>query len=137
MNYEKCPNCHRRIWKTKNHRCPNLLKVKLGVGGIRGNLQSARSIIKDVYVGKTFKFDPENRTKIIRFFMEALRKCDPKESYKAKRIRQFLDRFHLTNAEIHAILFHIGFRYSSKYGGGTPSLRNIKINGYYEHHYRR
>jgi len=140
VNYEKCPKCNRRIWKTKHHRCPEytkLLKVKVGCGGIRGNLESVRSIIKDAYIGKTFKFKPNNRTKIIRFFMGILRKCEPNDSYKAKRIRQFLRRFHLTNAEIHAILFHIGFRYSTSTPTSNKSLCNIKINGYFEHHYRK
>jgi hypothetical protein len=94
-----------------------------------------RRLIKNDYIGKHFFIDIEDRTKIIRLFLCALKQIQKDDYRTASVIRQFLRRFHLSNAEIHAVLFHIGFRYSSSNNSGSYKnihLDNIKINGYYD-----
>ena len=102
-------------------------------------MKSIREVIKEEYVGKTFEVDENNRTEVVRLFMDALREVDSDDYLKARAIRHFLGRFSLSNAEIHAILFKKGFRYApkkGKYGSyciGVASLRNIKIDAYHDH----
>lgn len=136
-NYKRCLKCGKRLFEGKNHLCmPRISKLRIKFKmGFRGGINPLRSYVKDEYVGKVFNIEVANRTAIVRLFMDALRVCRANDSQKAKSIRRFLKRFHLSNAEIHSILFHIGFRYSvsDKYAQGNPKLRNIKINGYYDH----
>lgn len=144
MPFKTCEICGKRMWKSKIHICePNrgipkiTIKFSSGHGSSRGGTHSVRSFIHDEYMNRTFHVNIEDRSGIVRLFMKAIKECDSKDWRKARRIHLFLKRFHLSRAEIHAILFNKGFRYSNigtKGACSNPMLRNIYIDGYHNHH---
>lgn len=142
-NYSTCGNCGMRTWKTKIHRCvvdetPKLLiSFSMGQGGARGGMiYSVREFIKEGFVGKKLGIPIKNRTEVVRVFMTAIKKFENPHNHRlARRVRRFLSRFHLSNAEIHAVLFQAGFRYRCVGRKGAESnskLRNIRLNGYHD-----
>ena len=113
------------------------LHIRFTKGGRRkgGAIKTIRDFIKDEYVGKQFNIPIANRTKIIRLFMKAIKPCKKDGGTIKTRIAHFLQRYHLSRAERHAILFKLGYRYKVKRTKGL-TLRNMKINGYLDHQSR-
>ncbi len=104
------------------------MKVRLTWRGATGHsaIQRGSNFIKPEYIGRTFEFDERDRTKIVRFFQEVFVKRE--YTYRdVHGITQFLKRKFLTRAEIHAVIVHLGYRYSSK---PNNSNRNLRIDGY-------
>jgi len=100
------------------------LSWRSGVG--HSAIQKGSNFIKPEYLGRTFEFDENDRTKIVRFFQQAFieRKYTLGDVHG---ITQFLKRKFLTRAEIHAVVIHLGYRYSAR---PSPSNRNLRIDGY-------
>jgi len=99
--------------------------------GNRGARRPLSDFIKPPFCrGQSFKILDEPTTKV-RFLMSLFRRDITIDYHLARRIRYFLKQYKLTNAEIHAILFNLGFRYATKRKGGPIyNCENVKINGY-------
>lgn len=115
--------------KLLNPKLPMLrITVATGQGGPRGGIKSLSDLVKPKFLNKRIKIPLANRTKIVRFFMGIFKQ--KKYNYREiSRIRRFLRRFHLSNAEIHAVVFSLGYQYSSNVTGNL-NLRHLKLNGY-------
>ncbi len=95
-----------------------------GVG--RSAIQKGSNFIKPEYIGRTFEFDENDRTKIVRFFQQIF--IEREYTFRdVHGISQFLKRKFLTRAEIHAVIIHLGYRYSAF---PSPSNRHLRIDGY-------
>jgi hypothetical protein len=136
IHYVRCPKCNVRIWKTRRHNCPyqadDFRIVRIGIGSSqRGSIRPSSEIIKTEYAGRSFRLQRNDRSELVRLFMEV---CKPITCMRdAKRIRTFLGRFSLSNAEIHAVLLHLGFHYSNytaQHSWSHSNLRHMKIDGY-------
>jgi hypothetical protein len=118
--------CGKRLWTTKRHVCLAVRKIKFGLGGPRGKETALRDIVKDKYMCHTFVLPRDGPTVLVRLFMEALRPINNGQN-QVKLVRNFPSRFSLSGAEVHAVLFHLGYRYQSQKG---RVLDHMKINGY-------
>jgi hypothetical protein len=115
------------------------MKVKLsfyGVGrGANGyNATSHKKVsdfIKPEFMRRHIEIDYNNRTDLVRQFYSIF--VEREYNYRdICTIRRFLIRKKLTNAEVHAILFRLGFRY--KINPMTRRIKNMShmaIDGYY------
>ena len=104
------------------------MKLKLSWRGGVGHsgIHRGSDFIKPEYLGRTFEFDENDRTKIVRFFQQAFIERD--YTFRdVHGISQFLKRKFLTRAEIHAVVIYLGYRYSAR---PSPSNRNLRIDGY-------
>lgn len=136
FQWTRCPKCGYRIWKTKLHNCR---KAKTNVHLVFGRRKcKASDFLKIEYLNKNVKLDYTNRTELVRFFMNVFKPNLIITQGKVCRIRIWLSRLHLTNAEIHAILFHLGFRYKTLPNCAqtkSSHLTNIRINGYFDNQF--
>lgn len=124
-----CPNCKRIM--QKNHKCKALLRIKFACQTKgHGGTSSLRQFVKDEYIGKVFRISPNNRTELVRLFMHAF-KTPIQNQHVIGAATRFLRNQHLSKAEIHAIIFSLGYRYCQL--NRNAFLSNVKINGYYNH----
>lgn len=107
------------------------MKIYVRWAGLhRGNITKSTRFFKHGFLGKTFLGLRNDRTAIVRFFMEIFK--DKKYSeHDIKAITRWLKNW-LSKAEIHAVVWSLGFRYKGDHCSNR-SLRNIRINGYHNH----
>jgi len=100
-----------------------------GNGRAKTSVRSAYDFLKPEFVGgygKHLRVDYRDRTDLTRQFMSIFLEKKYNE-YDIRAIVHFLKRFHLTRSEIHAIIFHLDYRYKK------PKVQgNLKIDGYYD-----
>ena len=104
--------------------------IRLSFGGNgRNSSRSAYDFLKPEFVGmygKRLFVDYDDRSDLVRQFMGVFLKKEF-TAFDIRVIIHFLKRFHLSKAEINAVVFHLGFRYV------TPRCQgNLKIDGYYD-----
>ena len=104
------------------------MKLKLSWRGGAGHsgIQRGSNFIKPEYIGRTFEFDENDRTKIVRFFQQIFIEREY-TSGDVHGISQFLKRKFLTRAERCAVIVHLGYHYSPH---PSSNNRNLKIDGY-------
>lgn len=104
--------------------------IQLSFGGnSRNQVRSAYDFLKPEFVGgrgKRLRVDYTDRTDLVRQFMSIFQEKQYNE-FDIRAIVHFLKRFHLSRSEIHAVIFHLGFRYKHPQVQG-----NLKIGGYYD-----
>ena len=106
------------------------MKLRLSWRGGVGHsgIQRGSNFIKPEYIGRTFEFDENDRTKIVRFFQQVF--IEREYTFRDVRgISQFLKRKFLTRAERCAVIMHLGYRYSSL---PSSSNRNLRIVGCFD-----
>ena len=104
------------------------MKLRLSWRGGRGRsaIHRGSNFIKPEYLGRTFEFDENNRTEIVRFLQQIF--IEREYNFRdVHGITQFLRRKFLTRAEIHAVVMHLGYHYSA---WSSSSNRNLRIAGY-------
>jgi hypothetical protein len=81
--------------------------------------------LKPEHVGKWIEVDYSDRSSVVKAFMGVflVREYSRRE---AAVITRFLRRKGLTRAEVHGVMLHLGFRYSTI----NASLARIAIDGY-------
>ena len=85
----------------------------------------ANELLKPEYVGKTIEIDYNDRSSVVRAFMDIFleREYTP---YEIKAVTHFLKRYHLSRAEIHAVILHLGYRYNKR----NKSVGNVAVGKY-------
>ena len=66
-----------------------------------GNVKKIRDFIKPQYIGKSVEVDYDQRSSVVRAFMDIFVVRDY-SSTEIQTIAHFLKRYHLSRAEIHA-----------------------------------
>ena len=88
------------------------MKVRLSFAGSNldaksdGQRKKARDFVKPEYLGKAIDVDYDDRSSIVRAFMGVFVVRDY-SSRKIQTITHFLNRCHLSRAEIHAVILHL------------------------------
>jgi hypothetical protein len=108
---------------------PTIFKFKAfrGHRGKNGK-HTFNNLIKQEFIGKTFIF--ESTSERLRFVFSVFKRDQPIERYDAMTIRHTLNQQKFSRAEIHAVLFNLGFRYKYVSSSFDHTLRNLKVDGY-------
>ena len=111
------------------------MKVRLSFAGSHLNAKSGgqrkkvSDFLKPEYLGKVIEIDNNDRSSVVRAFMDTFLVRDY-SSREIQTITHFLNRYHLSRAEIHAVVLHLGYRYNT----GNKALRHLAIDGYFDNH---
>jgi hypothetical protein len=95
------------------------LKVEL-------NIPHPSRFIKPEYFCKILDLDLDNRSSVVKAFMQVFLE----RQYSAREVAilsSFLKRKGLSRAEIHAVIFHLGYRYTTING---PLTKHLKVGTY-------
>jgi predicted transport protein len=85
----------------------------------------ASEFLKPEYVGKSIEVDYDDRSSVVRTFMDIFLEREY-TSYEIKSVTHFLKRYHLSRAEIHAVILHLGYRYCKR----NRSVGNVAVADY-------
>ena len=85
----------------------------------------SRELLKPEYIGKSIEVDYTDRSSVVRAFMDIFleREYTP---YEIKAVTRFLKRYHLSRAEILAVILHMGYRYNKR----NKSVGNVAVADY-------
>jgi hypothetical protein len=90
------------------------------------NISHASRFLKPEYSGKPLELDFNDRRSVVKTFMDAFLEREYSEREVAV-ISGFLKRKGLTRAEIHAVMFHLGYRYTTM---TSPLTMHLKVGKY-------
>jgi predicted transport protein len=75
--------------------------------------ERTRQLLKPEYVGKSIEVDYDDRSSVVRTFMDIFLEREY-TAYEIRAVTRFLKRYYLSRAEIHAIILHLGYRYNKR-----------------------
>ncbi len=87
-----------------------------------------RDIVKSEYLGQRYYFG--SRTDRLRFVMSAFVDGVVIDKQYAKIITRLLHDQSFSRAEVHAVLFRLGFRYKITQPSYNHDIRNLQVDGY-------
>jgi hypothetical protein len=111
--------------------CLNPNKYRLSLKQSRGRPAKIKIIdlLKPEYKRKTVCYF-NTRTERLRFTLNIFDRTIKITTSESKVIRRFLNQNKFTRAEIHTVLFNLGFRYKYTSSSTNHDLVNLQVDGY-------
>ena len=103
-------------------------KYRLKIRSSTSHKSKLKQLLKPNLIGKTYYFNTTSER--LRFVFSIFNREAKIEKYGAASIRRFLNTQGLSRAEIHAVLFNLGFRYKYVSSSYDHNLKNLQVDGY-------